>query len=144
MIVLRIRNSNFYVSYSTSLSHSFVINNNLVGCYPKMHANCPSAACYNSKITWLCADISHSKTNELNHNIQFHNKTLQWVLDYPNSDYPYPDIWTLAHVAMCTVPAGKIHCVHWSFATGESKAALRTAFLNATMLFPSSTKLRTL
>ena len=23
---------------------------------------------------------------------------LQWVLDYPNLDYPYPDIWTLGHV----------------------------------------------
>ena len=24
---------------------------------------------------------------------------LQWVLDYPNPDYPYPDFWTSAHVA---------------------------------------------
>ena len=59
---------------------------------------------------------------------------LQCVLDYPNLDYPYPDFWTSAHVAMFSVPAGKRRSGHWSFATGESKAA-RTTFPNATTLF---------
>ena len=66
------------------------------------------------------------------------NVQVQWVLGYPNPDYPYPDIWTSAHVAIFSIPAGKKHCGHWSFAMGESKAAVRTTFLNATALFPSS------
>ena len=37
---------------------------------------------------------------------------IQWVLDYPNPDYLYPDIWTSAHVAMFSVPTGKIRCSH--------------------------------
>ena len=49
---------------------------------------------------------------------------VQWVLDYLNPDYLYPDFWTLARVAMFSVPAGKRRCSHWSFATGESKAAV--------------------
>ena len=48
---------------------------------------------------------------------------LQWVLDYP-----YPDFWTAANVAMFFVPAGKRRCGHWSFATEESKAAVRMTF----------------
>ena len=32
---------------------------------------------------------------------------VQWVLDYLNPDYPYPDIWTTAHVTMFSAPAGK-------------------------------------
>ena len=32
---------------------------------------------------------------------------LQWVLDYPNSDYPYPNIWTSALVAMFSAAVGK-------------------------------------
>ena len=31
---------------------------------------------------------------------------LQWVLDYPNPDYPYPHIWMSVHIAMFSVPAG--------------------------------------
>ena len=60
---------------------------------------------------------------------------IQWVLDYPKSNYPDPDIWTSAHVAMFSVPAGKRHCGHWNFVTGESKAAARMTFPNATTLF---------
>ena len=71
--------------------------------------------------------------------VGFSIKVLQWVLDYPNPDYPYPDIWTSAHFAMFSLPAGKIRCCDWSFATGEGKAAVRMTFLNATTLFPSST-----
>ena len=63
---------------------------------------------------------------------------IKWVLDYPNPDYLYPDTWTSAHVAMISVPVGKIRYGHWSCATGESKAFVRTTFLNTTMLFPSS------
>ena len=62
-------------------------------------------------------------------------KYIQWVLDYPNPDYPYPDIWTSADVGMFSVSAGKRPCCHWSFAKGESKAAARTTFPKATMLF---------
>ena len=32
---------------------------------------------------------------------------VQWVLDYPNPDYQYQNIWTSAHVAMFSVPARK-------------------------------------
>ena len=60
-IVLQIQNGNFYVSYSTSLGHSFLTNSNLVGNCPEMHRKCPTAACYNSKLAWLCADISHTE-----------------------------------------------------------------------------------
>ena len=63
---------------------------------------------------------------------------LKWVLDYPNPDYPYLDIWTSAHVAMFSAPAGKRCCGHWSFARGESKAAVRMTFPNATTLFLNS------
>ena len=49
---------------------------------------------------------------------------VQWVLDYPNPDYPYLDSWTSADVAMFSTPAGKRRCGHCSFATGESKAAV--------------------
>ena len=37
---------------------------------------------------------------------------LQWVLDYPNTDYSYPDFWTSAHVAMFSVPEEKRRCGH--------------------------------
>ena len=62
-------------------------------------------------------------------------RVVQWVLNYPNPDYGCPNIWTLAHIAMFSVPVGKRHCGHWSFATGESKAAVRTTFPNAARLF---------
>ena len=58
---------------------------------------------------------------------------VQWVLHYPNPSYSYLDIWTSAHIAMFSVPAGKGCCSHWSFATRESKFAVRTTLLNATM-----------
>ena len=64
-----------------------------------------------------------------------HLFTVQWVLDYLNPDYPYLDIWTSAHVAMFSVPAGKGCCGQWSFATGESKAAGQMTFTNTTTLF---------
>ena len=32
---------------------------------------------------------------------------IQWVLDYPNLDYLYPDIRTSAHVAMFSAPPEK-------------------------------------
>ena len=41
----------------------------------------------------------------------------------------------MGHVAMFLVPARKIHCSNWSFATGESKAAVETTFPNPTTLF---------
>ena len=44
-------------------------------------------------------------------------------------------IWMSADVAMFSVPVGKIRCGHWSFATGESKAAVRTTLQNATRFF---------
>ena len=31
----------------------------------------------------------------------------QWVLDYPNPNHLYPDIWMSAHIAMFSVPVGK-------------------------------------
>ena len=37
---------------------------------------------------------------------------------------PYLNTWTLAHVTMFLAAAGKKCCDHWSFATGESKAAV--------------------
>ena len=64
---------------------------------------------------------------------------VQWVLDYQNPDFLYLSTWTSAHVAMFSAPAGKWRCGQWNFATGESKAAVWTTFLNVTMLFPSST-----
>ena len=66
--------------------------------------------------------------------------TVQCVLDHPNPDFPYPDIWTLGHVAKFSAPAGKIRCSHWRFAPGESKAAVRTTFSNNTTLFSCSTR----
>ena len=69
-------------------------------------------------------------------------RVAQWVLNYPNPNYPYPDIWTLAHITMFSVPAGKRRCGHWSFATGESKAAVRMTLPNATTFFPCSTGFR--
>ena len=65
-------------------------------------------------------------------------RLVQWVLDYPNPNYPYADFWTSAPVTMFLVRAGKRRCGHWSFATGENKAAVRTTFSNATTLFPWS------
>ena len=46
---------------------------------------------------------------------------VQWVLDYPNPNYPYPNTRTLADIAMFLAAAGKRRC---GFATGESKAAV--------------------
>ena len=40
---------------------------------------------------------------------------VQWVLDYSNPHYLYPDIRTSADVAKFSVPAGKIRFGHWSF-----------------------------
>ena len=60
---------------------------------------------------------------------------VQWILDYLNPNYPYPDIWTSAHITILSVPLEKIRRSCWSFATGESKTAVRTTFLNATTLF---------
>ena len=76
------------------------------------------------------------------HESQANVNIVQWVLDYPNPNYPYPDILTSAHFAMFSVQKEKRRCSHWSFATGESEAAVRTIFLNATMLFPCSTEFR--
>ena len=49
---------------------------------------------------------------------------VQWGLDYLNPNYPYPNTWTSAHVAMFSALVGKTHWGHWNFATGESKAAV--------------------
>ena len=68
-------------------------------------------------------------------------ESVQWVLDYPDPDYLYPDMLTSAHAAMFSAPAGKGCCSRWSFVTEESKAAVRMTLPNATMLFPCSTGL---
>ena len=49
---------------------------------------------------------------------------IQWVLDYPNSDYLYPNNWTSAHISMFSAAAGKRRCSHCNFATGENTAAV--------------------
>ena len=85
----------------------------------------------------LCSNASNVKLS-----LNLYKYAVQWVLDYPNPDYPYPDIWTLARIAMFSALAGKTRCSHWSFATGESKADVRMTFPNATTLFPCSTGFR--
>ena len=88
----------------------------------------PHCSTHTRSIPHFCWDVLLAKKLVLN---------IQWVLGYPNPDYVYTDVWTLTHVDMFLVPAGRIHvcCDHWSFATGESKAAVRTTFPNAKTLF---------
>ena len=56
---------------------------------------------------------------------------LQWVLDYSNPDYPYPDVWMSGHVAMFSVPEWKICCSHWSLP--QEKAKLLYEWLSHTL-----------
>ena len=49
---------------------------------------------------------------------------LQLFLNYPHPDYLYPNTWTSADVATFSAAVGKRRCGHWSFATGEIKAAV--------------------
>ena len=63
---------------------------------------------------------------------------MEWILNYPNSNYLYQNTWTSVHVAMFLAAVGKIRWGHWSSATGESKAAVMTTILNATMPLSSS------
>ena len=57
------------------------------------------------------------------------SNTVQWVLNYPNTDYlntDYPNsrLSERLDVAMFSSAAGKTHSAHWSSATGEIKAAV--------------------
>ncbi len=49
---------------------------------------------------------------------------IQWVPDYPNTDYPNSRLSERLDVAMFSAAVGKRRSGHWSSATRESKAAV--------------------
>ena len=64
-----------------------------------------------------------------------HNNTIRWVLNYADSDYPYPNAWIDLDVTMFLEAVGRCsgHWIsssghwssssgHWSSTTGDSKA----------------------
>ena len=54
---------------------------------------------------------------------------IQWVLNYPNSNYPYSNTWTSPPSdTVFLAAAGNRHCSQWGSVTGESKAAAWTTF----------------
>ena len=113
-------------------------------CYVQTSDICPSSLAFqllkNTTLVYKHSIKSPSKSRKFSSN---RSKLVIILCSTVDSWLSEPQLFVSGHldVGSCRhvlVPMREIHCSHWSFATGESNAPLRTTFPNATTHFPSS------